>query len=189
MNIIETINKKLPEINKEIAFFDVLLYIHPSKDDLVCLDCIKDVYRKILTNISYYKGEEKIYNRIDNDYQTLNDLFAELKEFIYPAIPFEVTMLLSTLNCQDLETILNHFKTDSIVSLNDLKKEVSDLYFKCNNNYPTFDENTTLKEVSTYIAAINRYMKEKELDFKEGYLLILANYIKLFLKETTCTVI
>ena len=187
MNVIETINKKLPEINKEIAFFDVLLYIHPTKEDLDCLDCVKECFRKILLNISYYKNEDRIYNRIDNDYQTLNDLFDELKDYVYPVVPFKITMLLSTLNCDDLTTVLEDLKKHEPITFDLLKKKVSKLYFKCNDNYPSFSDNTTLEEVSTYIAAINRYMKEKELDVKDEYLHILTDYIRLYLKGSSCT--
>ena len=187
MSIIDEINKKIPEIKRGIAFFDILLYINPDKENLLCMDCLKEVYSHIEKNIFDYDGEECVYNRIDNDYQTLNDLFAELKQYVYPQIPFAVSMLLSTLKYDELLKVKAYIKNKEEISLECLKNEVSKLYFKYKNHIPSFSSDTTLQEVSTYIGAIHTYLKENLDEDKDEYLSILTDYIKLYLKDSLCT--
>ena len=74
-------------------------------DGNLYVETINTLMNKIKDNITLYniKKSEELYNVIDNDFVTLNDLVTEFKNIVYPCFPVSSLAIISNFGVLDIE--------------------------------------------------------------------------------------
>lgn len=151
MTRIEQINKNIKTFERMISIFNILLICIDNQEINEKLIYTKNLLKELKNNYELYLEQENIilFNKIDNDLFTINNLINELKEDLF-----------------------NKFKLVSIVYLDNLKDEELIIFYDNLNNI--LKEHHNIKNACEYIY----YHSGKELsDFITKLLNYINKYI------------
>lgn len=151
MTRIEQINKNIKTFERMISIFNILLICIDNQEINEKLIYTKNLLKELKNNYELYLEQENIilFNKIDNDLFTINNLINELKEDLF-----------------------NKFKLVSIVYLDNLKDEELIIFYDNLNNI--LKEHHNIKNACEYIY----YHSGKELsDFITKILNYINKYI------------
>lgn len=128
MTRIEQINKNIKTFERMISIFNILLICIDNQEINEKLIYTKNLVKELKNNYELYLEQENIilFNKIDNDLFTINNLINELKEDIF-----------------------NKFKLVSIVYLDNLKDEELIIFYDNLNNI--LKEHHNIKNACEYI--------------------------------------
>ena len=128
MTRIEQINKNIKTFERMISIFNILLICIDNQEINEKLIYTKNLVKELKNNYELYLEQENIilFNKIDNDLFTINNLINELKEDLF-----------------------NKFKLVSIVYLDNLKDEELIIFYDNLNNI--LKEHHNIKNACEYI--------------------------------------
>lgn len=86
-------------------------------DGNLYVETINTLMNKIKDNITLYniKKSEELYNVIDNDFVTLNDLVTEFKNIVYPCFPVSSLAIISNFGVLDIDKMIKYKKNNEII--------------------------------------------------------------------------
>lgn len=105
-------------------------------DGNLYVETINTLMNKIKDNITLYniKKSEELYNVIDNDFVTLNDLVTEFKNIVYPCFPVSSLSIISNFGVLDIDKMIKYKKNNEII---DAYKSLLFQIYKTLEYFPT----------------------------------------------------
>lgn len=174
---IQKIIKDIKKINHSIYKIKILLKCVNNQHLNEQLNYVINIYNELIKNIDKYQLEENpvIYNLIDNDYFTINNVIKEIEEDLYPQF-----RLVSVV-------YLDNLKEEEIIKFYDLLNNILNKYDNIHSacEYLYYHSG---KDISLFISKLLKYIKENitENNLRRlpiTYLENNANMITIFYKE------
>ncbi len=174
---IQKIIKDIKKINHSIYKIKILLKWVNNQHLNEQLNYVINIYNELIKNIDKYQLEENpvIYNLIDNDYFTINNVIKEIEEDLYPQFRLVSVVYLDNLK---EEEIIKFYDL-----LNNILLEYDNIHSACEYLYYHSG-----KDISLFISKLLKYIKENitENNLRRlpiTYLENNANMITIFYKE------
>lgn len=174
---IQKILKDIKKINHTIYKIKILLQCINDSTLNDKLNYVVDIYNELIKNIEKYQLDQNpiVYNLIDNDYFTINNIIKELEEDLYPK--FKMVSVIYLDNLKEEEIIQFYSQ------LNNILKEYKNIQSACEYIYYHSG-----KEISLFINNLLNYIKKAvpENSFRRlpiSYLEKNLNIITIFYKE------
>lgn len=113
-----------------LSLFDIPI------DGNLYVETINTLMNKIKDNITLYniKKSEELYNVIDNDFVTLNDLVTEFKNIVYPCFLVSSLAIISNFGVLDIDKMIKYKKNNEII---DAYKSLLFQIYKTLEYFPT----------------------------------------------------
>lgn len=205
MTRIEQINKNIKTFERMISIFNILLICIDNQEINEKLIYTKNLLKELKNNYELYLEQENIilFNKIDNDLFTINNLINELKEDLFNK--FKLVSIVYLDNLKDEELIIFYDNLNNILkehhNINNAceyiyyhsGKELSDFITKLLNYINKYIPNINNKKIPiTYLEnnknIITIYYKEwidlfKQLNYTMKYIADETNQDYLLLKQ------
>ncbi len=193
MKLFDEINRFFHYTKQELVLFTFLSLYDQNEENQECLRLISELTNKINNSLKQYEldSSDSLYNIIDNDFITLQDLYAEYRNNGYNSFSFKVIALVKSLKTDELDLMIK-WQTEiaGISSFLDLVIKQIKLMIKLINNDAFASEvinyldhhSLDSESLELVITSLKKYKNNLEIEgIKEVYLKLIFLYFNYLL--------
>lgn len=193
MKLFDEINRFFHYTKQELVLFTFLSLYDQNEENQECLRLINELTNKINNSLKQYElaSSDRLYNIIDNDFITLQDLYAEYRNNGYNSFSFKVIALVKSLKTDELDLMIK-WQTEiaGISSFLDLVIKQIKLMIKLINNDAFASEvinyldhhSLDSESLELVITSLKKYKNNLEIEgIKEVYLKLIFLYFNYLL--------